>query len=159
MIRNRIATIGLSLALVLGAATPAAAVTVAELQAQINALMAQLSSLQGGSASAGVAITADLTVGSSGAQVSALQSALVSQGYLVMPAGTAMGYFGSLTKAAVMKWQAAVGLPATGYFGPLSRAKFNGSVSGTVPGTTIGGGTTVGGGITTPGVEGTLTAT
>jgi peptidoglycan hydrolase-like protein with peptidoglycan-binding domain len=156
--KSRIATIGLSLALVLGAAAPAGAVTVAELQAQINALMAQLASLSGGSsASTGVVITADLTVGSSGAQVSALQSALVAQGHLVMPAGVAMGYFGSLTKAAVMKWQAASGLPATGYFGPLSRAKFNGSAgaSGTVPGSTVGSGSTVG--ITTPGVEGTVT--
>jgi peptidoglycan hydrolase-like protein with peptidoglycan-binding domain len=135
------------------------AVTVAELQAQINALMAQLASLQGG-ASVGAQITSDLTVGSTGSQVVALQSALVSQGHLVMPAGVAMGYFGSLTKAAVMRWQAANGVPATGYFGPISRAKFNGSAgaTGTVPGTTIGGGTTVGGSITTPGVEGTLTA-
>jgi peptidoglycan hydrolase-like protein with peptidoglycan-binding domain len=155
--KAKIATIGLSLALVLGAAAPVGAVTVAELQAQINALMAQLSSLQGGTASTGVAISADLTVGSSGAQVSALQSALVSQGYLVMPAGVSMGYFGSLTKSAVMKWQAAMGLPSTGYFGPLSRAKFNGSVSGTVPGTTVGSGSTSGGSITTPGVEGTIT--
>jgi peptidoglycan hydrolase-like protein with peptidoglycan-binding domain len=157
--KAKFATIGLSLALVLGAATPAAAVTVAELQAQINALMAQLASLQGGSsASTGTAITADLTIGSSGAQVSALQSALVSQGYLVMPAGVSMGYFGSLTKAAVMKWQAANGVPATGYFGPISRAKFNTSgVGGTVPGSTVGSGSTTGGSITTPGVEGTIT--
>lgn len=160
MIKTKIASVGLGLALVLGAASPAAAVTVAELQAQINALMAQLASLQGGATvSTGTQITSDLTVGSSGAQVSALQSALVAQGYLVMPAGVAMGYFGSLTKAAVMKWQAANGLPATGFFGPMSRAKFNASAgaTGTVPGTTVGSGTTVVGSISTPGVEGTLT--
>ena len=159
MLKTRIATISLSLALVLGAAAPVGAVTVAELQAQINALMAQLASLSGGSVSTGTSITSDLTIGSSGAQVSALQSALVSQGHLVMPAGVAMGYFGSLTKAAVMKWQAANGVPATGYFGPISRAKFNASTgaTGTVPGATVGSGTTVSGGITTPGVEGTIT--
>jgi peptidoglycan hydrolase-like protein with peptidoglycan-binding domain len=159
--KSKIATIGLSLALGLSMVAPASALTVAELQAQINALMAQLAALQGGSASAGVTFTSDLTVGSTGAQVSALQQVLVSNGYLVMPAGVAMGYFGSLTKAAVMKWQAAVGLPATGFFGPMSRAKLNGSAgaTGTVPGTTIGGSTSVGGVITTPGVEGTLTVT
>lgn len=138
----------------------AGAVTVAELQAQINALMAQLASLQGGTGT-GVtsAISSDLTVGSSGTSVVVLQQALVAQGYLTMPAGVAMGYFGSLTKAAVMKWQAANGVPATGYFGPISRAKFNGSAgaTGTVPGTTIGGGSVSVGVITTPGVEGTLT--
>lgn len=155
--KAKIATIGLSLALVLGAAAPAAAVTVAELQAQINALMAQLASLQGGTGT-GVtsAISSDLTVGSSGTSVVVLQNALIAQGYLVMPAGVSTGYFGSLTKAAVMKWQAAVGLPATGYFGPLSRAKFNG-MGGTVPGSTVGSGSTSGGSITTPGVEGTIT--
>ncbi len=160
MIRNKIAPIGLSVALVLGAAAPAGAVTVAELQAQINALMAQLATLQGG-ASASVNFTRDLTVGSTGTDVSALQQTLVSGGYLVMPAGASMGYFGSLTKAAVMKWQAAVGLPATGFFGPMSRAKLNGSASagGTVGGSTVGSGTAVSGSISTPGAEGTLTVT
>jgi peptidoglycan hydrolase-like protein with peptidoglycan-binding domain len=137
----------------------AGAVTVAELQAQINALMAQLASLQGGSTGVTAAISSDLTVGSSGTSVVVLQNALIAQGYLVMPAGVTTGYFGSLTKAAVMKWQAANGLPSTGYFGPLSRAKFNGSAgaTGTVPGATVGSGNAVVGVITTPGVEGTLT--
>ncbi len=154
--KAKFATIGLSLALVLGAAAPASAVTVAELQNQINALMTQLSSLQGGSVSTGTTFTMDLTIGSTGAQVSALQQLLVSQGYLTMPAGVSMGYFGALTKSAVMKWQAAVGLPSTGFFGPMSRTKVNASGSTTVPGTTVGGTTTTG--INTPGVEGTLTA-
>lgn len=130
---------------------PAGAQTVAQLQAQIAALMAQLNALQG--ATSGASITSDLTVGSTGAQVVTLQQALVSGGYLVMPQGVAMGYFGPLTKEAVMKWQAASGISATGYFGPLSRAKF-GSVA-TAPGTTP----AAPGAITTPGVEGTLTVT
>ncbi len=152
----KVAGIAISATIALGAFAPvASAVTVAELQAQINALMAQLSSLQGG-ASVGTTFTMDMTIGSTGAQVSALQQVLVSNGYLVMPSGVAMGYFGSLTKAAVMKWQAAHGVPATGFVGPLTRASLNGSAgaTGTVPGTTIGG--TVGV-ITTPGVEGSLT--
>ncbi len=156
----KIAGLAVGATVALGAFAPvASAVTVAELQAQINALMAQLASLQGGTGVTN-AISSDLTVGSSGNSVVVLQQALVAQGYLVMPAGVSMGYFGSLTKAAVMKWQAANGLPATGFFGPMSRAKFNGSAgaTGTVPGTTVGGGSTTGG-ISTPGVEGILTAT
>ncbi len=161
MTRNsiaRLAGFSAGAAMVLGFAAPVAAQSVAELQAQIAALMAQLSAMSGG-ASASSAITSDLTVGSTGSQVVALQNSLVSGGYLMMPAGVAPGYFGSLTKSAVAKWQAAVGLPATGYFGPLSRAKFGGSVAGgtTTGGTTTGG--TVSGTITTPGVEGTLTVT
>jgi len=158
MINRKFATISLSLALVLGVAAPAGAQTVAELQAQINALMAQLASLQGGAAAtAGTSFTQDLTVGSTGAQVTALQQMLVAQGHLVMPAGAAYGYFGNLTKTAVAKWQGASGVsPAAGYFGPVSRAKAN-SMVGTVPGTTVGT-TTTGGTVTTPGVEGTITA-
>ncbi|MEK7227337.1 MAG: peptidoglycan-binding domain-containing protein [Patescibacteria group bacterium] len=160
----KIAGVAAGAALAFGTMVPmAGAVTIAELQAQINALMAQLAALQGGTVSTGAQITSDLTIGSTGAQVVTLQSALVAQGHLVMPAGVAMGYFGSLTKAAVMKWQAANGVPATGYFGPLSRAKFNASAgaTGTIPGATVGSGTTVtvGGVITTPGVEGTITVT
>ena len=155
----KIAGLAVGATIAFGTLVPmAGAVTIAELQAQINALMAQLASLQGSSsASTAASITSDLTIGSTGAQVSALQSALVSQGHLVMPSGVAMGYFGSLTKAAVQKWQAANGVPSTGYFGPLSRAKYNTSAgaTGTVPGTTVG--STAG--ITTPGAEGTITVT
>jgi peptidoglycan hydrolase-like protein with peptidoglycan-binding domain len=165
MIKSKIAkiaalSIGMTFALSLSVNT-AGAVTIAELQAQINALMAQLAALQGGTVGTGVtsAISSDLTVGSSGTSVVVLQQALVAQGHLVMPAGVAMGYFGSLTRAAVMKWQAANGVPSTGYFGPLSRAKFNASAGagGTVPGTPVGSGGTGGGVITTPGAEGTIT--
>lgn len=142
-------------AMVLGFAGPVAAQSVAELQAQIAALMAQLQALSGG-ASASATITSDLTVGSKGSEVVALQNALVAQGYLTMPAGVSTGYFGTLTKAAVSKWQAAMGLPATGYFGPLSRAKFAGTSTGGTTGGTVGGVTGV---ITTPGMEGDITVT
>ena len=164
MIKSRIAKIaGLTIGMTLALGSTAGAVTIAELQAQINALMAQLATLQGTTVSTGTAITSNLTIGSTGSQVVTLQSALVAQGHLVMPVGVSMGYFGSLTKAAVAKWQAANGVaPAVGYFGPLSRAKFNATVSvgatGTVPGATVGSGTTVVvGSIATPGVEGSIT--
>lgn len=50
--------------------------------------------------------------------------------------------FGSLTKAAVAKWQAANGVsPASGYFGTLSQAKYNSLTAGTTPPPPGGGGT------------------
>ena len=142
-------------------AVPASAQTTAELTAQINSLLAMIAQLQAqiaGSAGTGSAtmFNTDLTVGSTGADVVALQTWLVGKGLLTMPAGVAMGYFGNLTKSALAAYQASVGItPAVGYFGPITRAKVNSLVvvpvvPGTVPGST---------GITTPGVEGTLTVT
>ncbi len=128
--------------------------TTADLQAQIAALLAQIQQLQsqlntaqGGGSSSAYNFTRDLTVGSKGADVTALQQLLISKGYLAVSAPT--GYFGSLTKAAVAKWQAAVGLsPAAGYFGPKSRAFLASAGGGTTGSTTTGGGTT--GGATVP---------
>jgi peptidoglycan hydrolase-like protein with peptidoglycan-binding domain len=68
--------------------------------------------------------TRDLTIGSTGSDVVALQDMLVASGDLVMPAGVSKGYFGNLTKSALAKWQAANGVsPAAGYFGPVTMAK------------------------------------
>lgn len=65
----------------------------------------------------------DLTVGAKGDDITCLQN------YLSVSPAT--GYFGSLTKAAVAKWQAANGLsPAVGYFGSLSRAKYSSLTAG-----------------------------
>ncbi|MDP3763438.1 MAG: peptidoglycan-binding protein, partial [bacterium] len=153
----KIAGLAAGATLIFGSFVPmVGAVTIAELQAQINALMAQLATLQGGSVSTGTTFTQNLTIGSTGAEVTALQNKLVAEGHLVMPVGVATGYFGSLTQAAVAKWQAANGVsPAVGYFGPISRAKANATGgTTTVPGTTVPGSTV---GITTPGVEGTVT--
>ncbi|MEI6057835.1 MAG: peptidoglycan-binding domain-containing protein, partial [bacterium] len=126
------------------------------------------------SASASYAFSNYLTVGSTGADVTALQSWLVSNGFLTMPAGVSMGYFGKVTKAAVVAYQASVGLPSTGFVGPLTIAKLNGAPavttttstfscpvgwSCTAPATTNTT-TTVNQnltGITTPGVAGSLT--
>src|SRR5581483_7883358 len=67
--------------------------------------------------------SSNLTVGSRGADVVALQQMLVAHGFLVMPAGVAFGYFGTLTRAAVAAFQASVNIsPAAGYFGPITRA-------------------------------------
>lgn len=64
-----------------------------------------------------------LSIGDSGVDVSALQTALEQKGFLVMPAGVATGYFGALTSAAVSAYQASVGLPAVGVFDSPTRAK------------------------------------
>jgi hypothetical protein len=147
--------------MVLGVAIPASAATTAELTAQINALLAQIAQLQaqigGTTTAAGTTFTTDLTIGSTGSEVSALQQWLVSKGFLTMPAGVAYGYFGSLTKSALAAYQASVGIsPAVGYFGPITRAKVNAAGGTTTTTTTT---TTATTGITTPGVEGTLTVT
>ncbi|MFA6269595.1 MAG: peptidoglycan-binding domain-containing protein [Candidatus Paceibacterota bacterium] len=138
-------------------AVPVSAQTTAELTAQINSLLAMIAQLQaqvagGTTTGAATTFTTDLTVGSKGAEVSALQTWLVSKGHLVMPAGVAMGYFGSLTQSALAKYQVSVGItPAAGYFGPITRAKIN-ATGGTTGGTTTGGSV----GITTPGMEGSI---
>ncbi len=151
-------------------AVPASAQTTAELTAQINSLLAMITQLQAqiaslnGGATVATTFNTDLTVGSKGADVTALQQFLVSKGDLVMPTGVSYGYFGPLTKAAVAAYQASVGItPAVGYFGPITRANVNAlnvATGSTTTGNTItGGNATDLTGITTPGVEGTISAT
>jgi len=129
--------------------------TSAELNAQIQALLAQIAALQGqvGGSTSGHTFTMDLTVGSSGAEVTALQQWLVSKGFLTMPAGVSMGYFGEMTRAAVAAYQTSKGItPASGYFGPVTRASVNAMVVVTpTPGTNPGTNPTPG---TNPGLEG-----
>ncbi|MES2215686.1 MAG: peptidoglycan-binding protein [Patescibacteria group bacterium] len=77
----------------------------------------------------GLSFSHDLTVGSSGSEVSALQSYLMSQGFdipAIRSGVTPPGYFGMQTVGAVQRYQAANGVPATGYVGPLTRARLNG---------------------------------
>jgi hypothetical protein len=84
--------------------------------------------------SAGYTFSTNLTVGSRGADVVALQSFLVAKGVLTMPAGVAMGYFGGLTRSALAAYQSSKGItPAAGYFGPITRAAVHaeGAVTGT----------------------------
>lgn len=85
-------------------------------------------------AAQGAQFNTNLTVGSTGADVVALQTWLMANGYSIpaLSAGTAKGYFGTQTKAAVMAYQAKVGVPNTGFVGPMTRAKLNGGVSAPV---------------------------
>ncbi len=71
------------------------------------------------------AINQNLTVGTSGSGVVSLQQFLEAKGFLALPSGTAVGYFGNLTKQAVIAFQKSVNLPATGYCGAMTRAAIN----------------------------------
>jgi peptidoglycan hydrolase-like protein with peptidoglycan-binding domain len=70
----------------------------------------------------------NLTVGSRGQDVVELQKILMAEGFDIpaLRAGVAYGYFGSQTKAAVIKYQAAHHIsPQSGFVGPLTRAELN----------------------------------
>ncbi len=144
---------------------PAGAATVEELQAQISALLAQITALQsqlantGGTTSGGALYnwTRDLTLGSTGADVKALQQFLNGHGAQVAASGAGSAgneseYFGQLTKAALATFQAANGIsPAVGYFGPITRSYIASNYAGTGTGTGTG---ETGGGTTTPTTSG-----
>ncbi len=98
---------------------------IGQLQSQIQALMAQIAAAGGGSAGS---FARSLTVGSSGSDVKALQIWLNGHGFVIASSGPGSPgnetmKFGGLTRAALAKWQASVGIsPAAGYFGPKTRA-------------------------------------
>ncbi|MGD1015346.1 MAG: peptidoglycan-binding protein, partial [Roseiarcus sp.] len=81
----------------------------------------------GGPTPTRVAFTRILSLGSTGADVSALQQILKSAGFYTYP--TITGYFGPLTEKALASFQTAHGLDAVGYAGPKTRALLNGIAS------------------------------
>ncbi|HWH16441.1 MAG TPA: peptidoglycan-binding protein [Candidatus Paceibacterota bacterium] len=105
---TQVTTVGLMAAMLLVGAGVAGVPAGASAQAQATASVA-------------FTFTRDLTVGSVGADVTALQTLLINKGFAI-PAG-ATGYFGAQTQAALARYQAANGIaPAAGYFGPITRA-------------------------------------
>ena len=121
-----------------GSATTAQAQSVEDLLTQLAALQAQLAALQGGtSATACPTLTQPLTMGSTGVGVENLQRYLMSAGFDIpaITAGVATyGYFGTQTQSALAAWQAANSVaPASGYFGPISLAKYNAICVATTP--------------------------
>jgi Putative peptidoglycan binding domain len=113
--------------------------TTADLQAKISGLLAQVSQIQGqlssrtttsttGTTTTSVSTTTftrNLTLGSRGADVSALQQLLINKGFLTAVSAPT-GYFGALTRAALGRFQAANSIsPAAGYFGPKTKAFVN----------------------------------
>ncbi|HQK63660.1 MAG TPA: peptidoglycan-binding domain-containing protein [Candidatus Staskawiczbacteria bacterium] len=95
---------------------------IAEIKQQIAALQAQ----QGGQALSCGAFDNNLYqgVGRSG-DVMCLQQFLKNQGAEIYPEGYITGTFGSMTQAAVKRFQEKYGIAGTGYVGPLTRAKIN----------------------------------
>ncbi|PIR26074.1 MAG: hypothetical protein COV41_02320, partial [Candidatus Brennerbacteria bacterium CG11_big_fil_rev_8_21_14_0_20_43_10] len=95
------------------------AVTIDELLAQIAALQAQILALQAQQQGTGsTCLTKDLKYGMKDDEVKVLQ------GWLSVSPQS--GWFGPLTKAAVITYQKANSItPAVGYFGPITRASAN----------------------------------
>lgn len=143
---QKIATVSIAIATVAALSGPVFAQSTADLQAQIAALLAQINSLQSklgtaGASTSGYTFSTNLTLGSKGADVTALQNVLISGGFLKVAAPTA--FFGPMTKTALAAWQSANGVsPAAGYFGAITRAKMN-SMSGTASTGTSTGGTVI----------------
>jgi len=110
-----------------------------QIQDQINALILQLNALKGTGTSTKCTFTRSLTVGATGDDVKCLQQYLNGAGFQVSATGAGSPgnesmYFGLKTKAAVAAWQAANEVsPTLGYFGSISRAKYDTLVSGTTP--------------------------
>jgi LPXTG-site transpeptidase (sortase) family protein len=70
-----------------------------------------------------VVFSRSLRLGSSGADVAALQDTLVKNGFLIFTPRMVKGYFGTATRAALGRYQASIGLRADGVLGPVTRAK------------------------------------
>jgi hypothetical protein len=76
-------------------------------------------------------LSRQLQVGSRGADVSALQTFLAADSSLY-PSGLVTGYFGSLTRAAVIRFQARNGISQVGRVGPQTLAAINAQMGGTI---------------------------
>lgn len=162
---KNIATAVLGVAMVVSTfafAAPAQAQTVADLQAMINQLLAQVAALQGGSTPVAggscFTFTKNHQMGDTGGEVMEIQKFLNKNGMTVAATGAGSPgnestYFGAKTRAAIAKWQASAGItPAAGYWGPITRTKAN---SMCVPGS---GGTTGGTPVTGNGLKVMLAA-
>jgi peptidoglycan hydrolase-like protein with peptidoglycan-binding domain len=69
-----------------------------------------------------ILVGVDMTVGSSNQNVVVLQGLLSEMGYLNVPVGIPLGYFGGLTRNAVASYQRSQAVsPAVGYFGPVTK--------------------------------------
>jgi peptidoglycan hydrolase-like protein with peptidoglycan-binding domain len=66
--------------------------------------------------------SSDMTLGSTGQGVVVLQGLLSELGFLNVPMGIPLGYYGTMTKTALARYQASLGVtPAVGYFGPVTK--------------------------------------
>ncbi len=149
---KKIAGLTLGILCLLPAAT--AADTLADLQAQLQSLFAQIATLQSELQPASTApvavapaplpiestvcpsIARDLALGARGSDVEQLQRFLIAQKFLAADAAT--GYFGALTRKALQEWQLKAGVVSSadlragwGRVGPRTRAAILTRCSGT----------------------------
>lgn len=136
--------------------TPTVSPSTSSPQVQVNSLLTQLQTLKdqltqmtGGtgsgssSSSAGsYSFTRNLDLGATGEDVKSLQKFLNSQGFAVAISGfgspgNETSFFGNATRAALAKYQTSVGVSATGYLGPLTRAKIAGNIAPSSPAATV----------------------
>ncbi len=94
---------------------------------QIDSLKKQIATLQNGSNQSNLcsSLNNNLYLGVSNNNVTCLQQFLKDQGQDIYPEGLVTGYFGSLTKSAVMRFQKKYNIPNTGFVGSLTRNKIN----------------------------------
>jgi hypothetical protein len=117
----------------------ASTTSIAYLQNQIKILMAQLQALQailasrnGGSGTfTTYNFTRDLSLNMAGDDVRALQQFLNTHGFIVANTGPGSPgnestFFGAKTYQALVKFQASVNLPSSGFFGPMTRTYIKG---------------------------------
>jgi len=128
-------------------ATQASALTAADIDVLVSLGLVDASKAQAVKVSLGlvsttisnkVSFTRDLTVGSRGEDVTALQA--------LLGINPTTGYFGPITRGELMKYQALNGItPSVGYFGSKTRAFVNSLVTQSIPstGTTTATSTTV----------------
>jgi ferredoxin len=98
------------------------ATTLTQLAAKVTAGTTSASSGSGSVTPSTTFFTQFLNAGSEGSEVTALQQYLTQKGFY---SGPITGYFGSLTEAAVAKYQSAHAIDPLGYVGPSTRAALN----------------------------------
>ncbi len=143
--------VGFALALSFVVVPTASAATNADLQAQINSLLATINSLQSQlttttnttTMTTGYTFSRNLTMGSHGVDVMNLQKVLnaVDGTQLATIGAGSPGHetmtFGGLTRASAIRFQQKYGItPAVGYVGPITRAKLNSMSTSVTGGTT-----------------------
>ncbi len=100
------------------------------LETQLDQLESQIAAQSGGASSSALpsfTFENELVLGQTSSDVTQLQTVLKQQGYF---SGSATGYFGAQTQAAVEAFQSAHGIAAVGYVGPSTRAALNAVLSG-----------------------------
>jgi peptidoglycan hydrolase-like protein with peptidoglycan-binding domain len=119
-------------------------------QDQLKVLMARLQALQNQAGAqgsinstirSGLSFSRNLQVNSQGEDVRQLQVFLNNNGFPVAATGAGSSgretnFFGNATRAALAKYQTSVGVSATGYLGPLTRAKIAENIAPTASVTT-----------------------